>query len=214
MVGDQRYHRSMSSDMPPGAFHPDPGQKWGPSRPAASAAEPPAQPQWVPTPAPGQPRRWLPLAIVTAAILLAAAIVAAAIILSGVMRNNTGTHSSTASPSPTAAVSAALASTTCNAWRATKPALDAIPALPDGWDWNTPNIDTYIANRNAAITRALDLFEAKITAEPTDVSAAAHEYVSAKHSEMQKLSDHSYTASDGVPGNTALATLNQLCGLE
>lgn len=175
--------------------------------------EPPAQPRWMPTPAPKPPRRWLPLAIVTAAIFLGAAIVAAAIILSDVIRDDAGTHSLTASPSPTASVSAASTSTTCNAWRSTKPALDAIPALPDGWDWNTPNIDTYIANRNAAITRALDLFEAKITAEPTDVSTAAHDYVSAKRIEMQKLSDHTYTAADGVPGNTALATLNQLCGI-
>jgi hypothetical protein len=188
-------------------YRPEVAQMTAPDLPP----EPPAQPQWVPTPAPGPPRRWLPLAIVTAAILLAAAIVAAAIILSDVIRDNTGTHS--ASPSPTASVSAAPTSTTCNAWRTTKPALDAIPALPDGWDWNTPNIDTYIANRNAAITRALDLFEAKIIAEPADVSAAAHEYVSAKRTEMQKLSDHTYTAADGVPGNTALATLNQLCGL-
>jgi hypothetical protein len=155
--------------------------------------------------APGPPRRWLPLAIVTATILLAAAIVAAAIILSGSMSDNPGTLSLTASPSPTASVSAAATSSTCNTWEITKPALDAIPGLPDGWDWNTPNIDTYIANRNAAIARGLDLFEAKIAAEPADVSAAAHEYVSAKRTEMEKLSDHTYTAADGVPGNTALA---------
>jgi hypothetical protein len=151
---------------------------------------------------------------VTAAILLAAAIVASAIILGGVMSNNAGSHPSTAAPSANATASTALTGATCNAWRATKPALDAIPALPDGWDWNTPNIDTYIGNRNAAITRALDLFEAKIATEPTDVSAAAHEYVSAKHTEMQKLSNHTYTTADGVPGNTALATLNQLCGVQ
>jgi len=57
--------------------------------------KPPA-PQWMPTPAPGRPRRWLPLAIVTAAILLEAAIVTAAIILGGEIRTDNGTHSSTA----------------------------------------------------------------------------------------------------------------------
>ena len=203
----------MSSDMPPGAFDNDRGPKWSPPPSAGSSPESPAQPHWSLTPAPRPPRRWLPLAIVAAAALFAAAIVAAAIILSGVIRDNTGTHSSTAPQSPTATDSAAMTSSNCNAWRATKPALDAIPALPDGWDWSTPNIDAYIANRNAAIARALDLFEAKVTAEPTDVSSAAHEYVAAKRTEMQKLSDHTYTAADGVPANTALATLNQLCGL-
>ena len=101
-------------------------------------------------------------------------------------------------------MSGAAANGTCKAWRTTKPALDAIPSLPDGWDWNTPNIDMYIANRNAAIAQALDLFEPEESpTDQTDISAAAHEYVAAKRTEMQKLSDHTYTAADGVPGNTA-----------
>ena len=175
--------------------------------------KPSALPPWAPAIAPVRPRRWLPVAIVTAAILLAGAIVAAAIILSG-GKDNTGVPPITVSQSPTSTDSRAATSSTCNAWRTTKPALDAIPGLPDGWDWNTPNIDTYIANRNAAIARALDLFEPKIADEPADLSAAAHEYVSAKRTEMQKLSDHTYTAADGVPGNSALAALNQLCGIQ
>jgi hypothetical protein len=180
---------------------------------AIPPSTPPAPPPWPPVAPPARPRRWLPLAIVTAAILLGAAIVAAAIVFSGRGSNNNGAPSVNASHSTTAPSSGAAATSTCNAWRITKPALDAIPGLPDGWDWDTPNIDTYISNRNAAIARALSLFEPKIAAEPPDVSAAAHEYVSAKRTEMQKLSDHTYTAADGVPGNTALAALNQLCGI-
>jgi hypothetical protein len=173
---------------------------------------PPSTPQsWASTNSPLQPRRWLPLAIVTAAMLLGAAIVGAAIILR-TGRDNTAGPTVTASQSPTNTNSGA-ASSTCNAWRITKPALDAIPSLPDGWDWNTPNIDRYISDRNAALARALDLFEPQIVGQPANISAAAHDYVSAKHTEMQKLSDHSYTAADGVPGNTALAALNQLCGI-
>jgi hypothetical protein len=170
-----------------------------------------APPPWAQVRAP-RPRRWLPLAIISAAILLAAAIVAAAIILSR-GRDNPVAPSISVSQPPTTTNSVAASSSTCNAWRTTKPALDAIAALPDGWDWNTPNIDTYIANRNAAITKALDLFEPKIANDPADISAAAHEYVAAKRTEMQKLADHTYTAADGVPGNSALAALNQLCGI-
>jgi uncharacterized protein (UPF0333 family) len=169
-------------------------------------------PPWTPT-APVGPRRWLPLAIVVAAIVLAAAIVAAAIILSGGTRKDTSDSSATVSTSAITSNSVAATSSTCNAWRTTKPALDAIPGLPVGWDWNTPGIDTYIANRNAAIARALNIFESKIAPEPSNIAATAHDYVSAKRTEMQKLSDHTYTAADGVPGNTALATLNQLCGI-
>jgi hypothetical protein len=127
-------------------------------------------------------------------------------------RDNTAGPTVTVSQSPTNTNSGA-ASSTCNAWRITKPALDAIPSLPDGWDWNTPNIDRYISDRNAALARALDLFEPKIAGEPANISAAARDYVSAKRTEMQKLSGHTYTAADGVPGNTALAALNQLCGI-
>jgi hypothetical protein len=42
-MGAERYHRYMSSDMPPGAFPPDQGHRWGPAPPAAStpSTEPP-----------------------------------------------------------------------------------------------------------------------------------------------------------------------------
>jgi hypothetical protein len=46
----------MSSDMPPGAFPPDPGHKWGPPSPAASALS--AQTPLAPPMAFGRPARW------------------------------------------------------------------------------------------------------------------------------------------------------------
>jgi hypothetical protein len=153
----------------------------------------------------------LPIAILTAAILLAGAIVGAAIILSRGTGSNTTAPSLPASQSSSSAASTDATSATCTAWRTTKSALDAIPALPGGWDWNTPDIDKYIANRSAAISRALDLFEPKIADQPADAAAIAHEYVSARRVELQKLSDHTYTQADGVAGNTALAELNELC---
>jgi hypothetical protein len=46
-IHDQRYHRCMPSDMPPGPSTPDPGQHWGTPAPAGSAPSfqtPPAAP--------------------------------------------------------------------------------------------------------------------------------------------------------------------------
>ena len=40
--------------------------------------------------------------------------------------------------------------------------LRAIPALPNGWTWDTPNIDNLIKIQNAPVAIALDLFEPKI----------------------------------------------------
>jgi hypothetical protein len=180
---------------------------------APDVPEPSPPPPWAPLNGPRKRHNWLPLAILTAALLLAGAMVAAAIILSHGTSDNTPAPSTPASQSSSAAASTDAASATCSAWRTTKPALDAIPALPSGWDWNTPDIDKYIKNRNAAISRALDLFEPKIADDPTDVAAIAHEYVSARRVELQQLSDRTYTQADGVAGNRALAALNELCGI-
>jgi hypothetical protein len=40
-IGNERYHRYMSSDTPPGAFPPDHGQHWGPPSPTASTPSAP-----------------------------------------------------------------------------------------------------------------------------------------------------------------------------
>lgn len=85
--------------------------------------------------------------------------------------------------------------------------------LPDGWDWDTPNIDTYIANRTAAMTRVLDLFEPKIADTPTDVAAAARDYISTKRTEIRLLTEHTYTAVDQAEVNVANGHLNQICGV-
>ena len=63
--------------------------------------------------------------------------------------------------------------TTCQAWSETRETLRSIPALPRDWNWNTPNIDTYIKNQNAPVGKALDLFEPKIAPTPADVAQAA-----------------------------------------
>lgn len=103
--------------------------------------------------------------------------------------------------------------TTCQAWSETRETLRSIPALPQGWNWNTPNIDTYIKNQNAPVGKALDLFEPKIVSPPTDVAQAARDYVAARRAQMQSLADRSYTPADGTAVDTALGNLNRLCGI-
>ena len=105
------------------------------------------------------------------------------------------------------------ASSTCQAWKITRTAINAVPALPVGWDWDTPNIDTYINNQATAVEKALALFEPQIAAEPANVATAARAYVEARQNEYAALRNRTYSANEAVPGNMALGTLNQLCGL-
>jgi hypothetical protein len=154
---------------------------------------PPQLPPQAPFDRPRPPRRksWLPVAILGAAIVLAAGLIGGALILKS---RDDGTS-------------------TCAAWKETRLTLRAIPALPDGWTFTTPNIDTAIKNQNAPVGVALDLFEPKIKAEPADVAQAARDYVAARRQQMQSLSDRSYVPADGAAVDTALARLNQLCGI-
>jgi hypothetical protein len=70
-IHDQRYHRYMPSDMPPGAFPPDRGQHWGPPPPSEStpsALSPTAPPRTF-----ARPPRWpafiaLPIALIALAV--------------------------------------------------------------------------------------------------------------------------------------------------
>ena len=160
--------------------------------------------QWQPSPMPPhapvpmrQPlrrRSWLPAAIIGSAIVIAAALVAGALILKDrAVPDGTGT---------------------CQAWIQTRQTLRAIPALPQGWNWSTPNIDNYISIQNAPVGKALDLFEPEVAAEPADVAQAAREYLAARRHQMQSLTDHTYVPADGVSVDTALGNLNRLCGIQ
>ncbi len=104
--------------------------------------------------------------------------------------------------------------TTCQAWTETRQILQAVPALPQGWTWNTPEIDRYISMQNAPVGKVLDLFERKIAADPVDVAQAAKDYVAARRHQMQTLTDHTYTAGDGVSVDVALIRLDQLCEVQ
>ncbi|WP_342314659.1 hypothetical protein LIX17_25785 (plasmid) [Mycobacterium avium subsp. hominissuis] len=182
------------------------------NRPPLSA--PPGPPaQWPPYYPPAKPaRRWLPVAIIVAAIIIATAIIGAV-----VLTRSPNTAAPAAGPAPTAIGSApaqagnTASNSTCEAWPSTKAALNAIPQLPSGWDWNTPNIDTYIQNRTAAIAKALDLFEPEISGEPA--ATTARQYVAERRNEITMLRNHTYTQADGVAATAASARLDQLCGV-
>jgi hypothetical protein len=152
----------------------------------------PPLPQPIGRPRPSRP--WLPAAIIGAAIVIAAGLIAGAFIL----KKDTAADGGPG---------------TCSAWAETRLTLRSIPALPSGWNWKTPNIGTLIKNQNAPVSKALDLFEPKISAEPADVAAAAQQYVAARRKQVETLSDRTYTPEIGAAVDTALKRLNQLCGI-
>jgi hypothetical protein len=154
---------------------------------------PPLPPQAFDPRGRGTRSRWLPAAIIGAAILIATGLVAGALILKGKGGSEAGG--------------------TCQAWTETRLTLRAIPALPEGWNWNTPNIDTYIKIQNAPVRIALDLFEPKIAPEPVDVAQAAKEYVAVRRNQVKTLTNRTYVPADGAAVDTALGRLNQLCGI-
>ena len=153
------------------------------------------QPPPVPPPANGRTDRtgrksWLPAAIIGAAIVIAAGLVSGALILT----------SKDSGPS------------TCQAWTQTRQTLKSIPALPEGWNWTTPDIDNSIRNQNKPVAQALDAVEPEIAAKPADVAEAAKQYVAARRTQMQALTNRTYTPADGAAVNTALGNLDRLCG--
>lgn len=182
--------------------------------PVGLAQPPQPYPQpWPPYPGypPPQSRRWMPYATL-AAIVLAGLLIAGAILLSGT-RSGPATTPQTPPGAPGTSA-AASGNATCGEWATTKAALQAIPQLPDGWDWDTPNIDVYIQSRTGAISKALDLFEPHIADQPPGFAAAAHQYVSERRKEIQMLRAHTYTEADGVPVTAEETKLDQLCGVK
>lgn len=166
----------------------EPNPQWRPP------SEPPPPPPFTPGRRRGTP--WLPAAIIGSAIVVAAGLVGGALIL----KDGKGGAADTGP-------------TTCQAWTETRLTLRAIPALPNGWNWNTPNIDTFIKNQNAPVATALDRFEPQIAADPADVAQAARDYLATRRDQMESLSDRTYTPQDGAAVDTALSRLNELCGI-
>jgi hypothetical protein len=150
-----------------------------------------------------KPRPWLPAAIISAGIVIAGAIIGGAVLSNGNRADSNATTN----------VAATEASSTCQAWKTTRTAINAVPTLPVGWDWDTPNIDTYINNTATAVEKALALFEPKVADEPANVAAAARAYIEARQIEYAALRNRTYGANEAVSSNMAWGTLNQVCGI-
>jgi hypothetical protein len=182
------------------------------SAPSGEQAPPPygPPPQWQPhVPAHKRGPAWLmPVSIVVAAILVAGGAIAVALISS---KSGPPAPASAPTQSAGSAATSDADSSTCHGWRSTAAALDATPALPDGWDWDTPGIDAMIASRNAAITKAMDLFEPQVATQPADLASAANAYIKARRNEVTKLANHTYTQADSIPSTAGASTLDQLC---
>lgn len=209
MTPDRPYHRVMEGNTPPDGT-PHATQQPAPN---GTPTAPPWPPQAYPYPAAAPAKSGRSLWIIFAGIVIAGALIAGAAFLA---LSGKDTAAPTASPTaqqpitPSEPTSAA-GSSTCKAWKTTRATLDAGPGLPAGWDWNTPNIDTYISNRNAATAKVLDLFEPKIAETPAEVASAARDYVTAKRNEIRMLAEKSFTSADAVSVNAARAQLDQLC---
>lgn len=211
MTHDRPYHQGMEGNTPPdGAPH-----ATHQPAPNGTPTAPPWPPQAYPYPAPAPAKSGRSLWIIFAGIVIAGALIAGAafLALNGKDKDTSAPPPTSPTAAPTGAPAGTPDNTTCKAWRTTVPAIRAIPDLPSGWDWDTPNIDMYIANHNAAVGKVLDLFEPKIAPEPADVAAAAKDYVAARRNEMRLLTNHTYRGADGVAGNVAFEQLNQLCNV-
>jgi len=147
-------------------------------------------------------QRWIPAAIIAAGIVIAGAVIGGSLGGSGKEAQARAQEES------------APRSQTCVEWASTQVELGAIPRLPQGWNWTTPNIDTYIGNLAAAVEKSVSLFEQRITSQPANAASAARIFIEAKRAEMKALRDHSYGSrpSDGTSTDAALARLNQVCG--
>lgn len=173
----------------------------------------PAPPQWQPAyppvaPPPRGGRRWIPAAIISAGIVIAGVVVGGAVIAS----NNSSNQKSSTAGTVVNGSSVTGSTPTCDAWITTRAALRAVPDLPAGWNWETPNIDIYINNQVNSVSTALNLFEPQIAEQPVDVASAAREYVTARRNAAQALSDRTYSGQELVPVNMALEKLNRVCG--
>ena len=144
------------------------------------------QPPPVPPPANGRTDRTGRKSWLPAAIIGAAIVIAAGLVSGALILTSKDSGPST-----------------CEAW---------IPALPDGWNWTTPDIDNSIRNQNEPVAQALDAFEPEIADKPADVAEAAKQYVAARRTQMQALTNRTYVPADGAAVNTALGNLDRLCG--
>lgn len=151
--------------------------------------------------------------MIPSAILLGCTLIAGALLIGLGGSGDSPATTTTSNPASAPPSSGALDNSTCLAWETVTAQVSTVPALPDGWGWDTAGIDAIIAERTAALAAAMDSFEPQIAEDPANVAAAAHSFVAAKRAEIQGLQDGTFTASQAQTVNAAAAALNELCGL-
>ena len=161
-----------------------------------------APPPWQQaTPAAAPARRWIPAAIIAAAILVG--------LLGGAAILRHGKTDTPATPVTTQAADGK----TCQAWKTARASIVLAPDLPQGWNWDTPGIDSYIAKRVEMTNAALDIFDPVVAAaQPSDpVAGGARDFIMALRREMQQLTGHTFTG--GHAASPAAYRLDALCGV-
>lgn len=85
--------------------------------------------------------------------------------------------------------------------------------MPRGWTYETPGIDPLIASRAAIIDKILKVFASQVAPQPTEVAAAANQFIDKQRAEVTKLPAHTLDAADVNAIAAATAALNRACGV-
>jgi hypothetical protein len=164
-MGNERYHRTMSSDLPPGAFPPDQGQHWGPDQSTPSAPAPLAPPT-----AFHRPPRWPAFAA------LAVALIALAVSLVGWFRSEPHNNQPPPKASYTDQQIADAKAKVCAAFAKLDRAVGVLKALPPDSDALVVAVNTRqvfdVGSRNLFTTLAEE------PATPADLATAVHKHAS------------------------------------
>ncbi len=152
-------------------------------------------------------------ALVIAALIVGVGAVTASLIYTG-RESGPQTSEQSRPPGTSASGAAGISSPNCQSWVNTRQQIEAIPNLPAGWNWDMPNIDTYVSNRNTALAKSLDLLDADVKKRPVDnVTEAAGQYTAAWRSTIRRMSERKSSAIDDDVLEATYKALNSVCGL-
>lgn len=149
------------------------------------------------------------LLFVVAALIVIAGLAAAAVI---VATSGPPAASSSAS-APTSVARGTGFGDTCVAWSSVKTQMKAMTTMPDGWTYETPQIDIVIAARAAQLKTTIRLFTKDIMADPPQAAAAAHAWADVQSTEGPKLLDHTFGPEDQSKIDAAAHALDAACGM-